>query len=76
MLSEIQGLEIRLVAKKNKEQNNHLKTAAERLDQFGDKAKSAGEAISHASDKVLGISASMANFIGAILLCLCHLEKI
>lgn len=65
--TEIQGLENRIQSQNQKlqEQSNKLKQAYERLDRFGDKAKATGEVISQASDKVLGISASMATLIGA-----------
>ena len=64
--SEVTGLEnaINRQNRELQEQNNKLKKAAEGLDKFGDKAQSAGQAISHASDKVLGISAAMGAIIG------------
>lgn len=64
--TEIVGLEnaISDQNKKLKEQTNQFKLASEELDNFGDKAKTTGDAISKASDKVLGISAAMGAIIG------------
>ena len=64
--TEITGLENAMASQNQKlqEQTNQFKRASEALDKFGDKAKTVGDSISRASDKVLGISAAMGAVIG------------
>lgn len=64
--TEVAGLEKAISSQttKLKEQTDKLKKASDALDSFGDKAQKVGSGIDSASNKILGLSASMAAIIG------------